>query len=528
MKGLALGNFTRDQICALFPDVSHESDITSVSSIFLDCGDSTPGESDEDCTAEDDASFDEDDTKLEVSLNDSPWSAPSEGHRSPHTDHCAGISELKLEFRLDGRRSSGTRDAVYFSFSGFPSQLVVTSPWAGFHDWITLDTLKMFKKKTIVFENLKQMLLWSKRIDEKSDGWGIEGVRLRAKCSGSQTTWQLDRYSDMRAWLQRPKDWNRTVVWRGEIGPHMWRVHSEMESCSTFKKLELSVFRGPQNVGMSDELELHFEGQGKHHRVAITGQLGFQGWQKIDIASIFKARVVSLHDVSRIGFKQTQPDDGDNRGWAISTLGLNKFKQIDKPSAPLKLYKSSDQRLYTFWQGDINPSQDWVILSDCKRYDQLKVKLGVSGTPGSNTADSLSISFDPGTDRPREQLLTSHLELDTWYTVTINLQKMFQTKYVYVDDLRLFKVFSRSTEWRHREEWKVTSVFFEGRCADDHSKVFENLQWQDIESWFNGQGPYALKRDISPSKWHLKGGRKGQKKAATQFVQHFTHDGSEF
>ncbi|RDA89311.1 hypothetical protein CP532_6178 [Ophiocordyceps camponoti-leonardi (nom. inval.)] len=533
MKSLTLGNFTRDQICALFLDGSHESGITSVSSIFIDCGESNAKESDEDCIAEDDSSFDEYGTSLEVSLNDSHWSTPSEEQRRPHTDDCAGISELKLEFRLDAGRNSGTRDAIYFSFDGFPKQLVVVNPWAGFHEWITLDIQKMFNKKTILFEDLKQMQLWSHRIDEQRDGWGLEGVRLRAKCSGSEITWQLDRYAIMRTWLQRPVYWDKALVWGGEIGPHMWRVYSEMESCSTFKKLELSVFRGPQNVGKSDELELHFRDQEEHHRIVLTRQLGFQDWQTIDIASIFKARVISLDDISRLGIKQIQPRDEDDRGWSISSscsnsireLGLNKFKQIDsKPSSTLKLYKSQDQRLYSFWQGDVNPFQDWVLLSDCARFDELKVKLGVSGSPRSNTAESLFISFDPDVNHPREQLLTSYLELDTWYTVKINLQNMFQKKFVHIDDLRLFRVFSRSRGWRPREDWKVTNVYFEGRCADDHSKVYENVQWHGIESWFKGQGQHSLRRHISASKWRLKGGTKD----TTQFVQHLTHDGGEF
>ncbi|PFH59610.1 hypothetical protein XA68_12097 [Ophiocordyceps unilateralis] len=548
VRSLTLGNYTRDQLCGLMSStykLSRESGINTVSSIYVDCGASNLASLNEKSSAVDDDDYDDNNDHYHdendgrdiapggpspkigslSSKDDKSLTPNSQGGKPGHDNGCSTISELELGFQLDSKENSASKDSIYVSFGDFNHQLVVKNPWSGFHNWLQLDLKAMFgTKKTITFEDLRQINFWSVRNEDMQDGWGFQGIKLKAKCFGSGITWETDKYQRINEWMHRPNDIAKARVWQGVIEPHDWIDYPHIRSCPIFDKLEFSFFPGPHSDGSGDISYLYFPYWGRHD-VRFTGEQGWQSWQTIDLKQVFHEPEVSLQAIHELAIKQYHVGDADNHGWDIPStsreLGLGKFNNIT-PQVRYNIW--GGHITYSYWNDSVDHLKDWVLLSDCARFDRLEVLLGISGSLMGGTKHSLWVTFDKDRHHSApEQMITSEGAKDFTYRKSIDLQKMFGTKYVWMQDITWFRIFAKP-DGKRPDQWKVTKVFFKGRCADDHSKVYLHDEHDKIEDWFDSSfdPPHKdVTRDVSSHYWRLDSNTE-------EFVQHHTHDGSEF
>ncbi|KAF4583088.1 hypothetical protein GQ602_006232 [Ophiocordyceps camponoti-floridani] len=453
---------------------------------------------------------------------------------SRQRDSCLFITNLKLGFQLDRGGGSATTDTISFTFnSASRKTTIIRNPWSGFHTWMKLDIPTLFTDlENVTLTDIHSIQLHSHRNQDDDDGWGLQGLKLRAKCHGSDKTWEVDKWSSLNAWLFRPDDKvEDAMLWQDTVKAVDWIPNKYLESCRVFDSLEFSLFRGPHRDGLGDQSRLLFKYAGTYP-IKFDAKMGWQAWQTIDLQKKWSSSTISIEEIRWLGIRQLFVGEPENHRWDIPRFRIRGHCQGNHRHVVLRFdniqpqkHEYEGQKGYAIWETAVDPERDWLLLSDCSRFDQLIFKMGISGDMLAGTTHSLYFSF--ARDRhgsPPEQFITTGTRENYMYHINVDLRKMFGTDYVYMEDLDYIKVFDRS--WGQKQDpWMATKIFFEARCADDHSQIYvhEDIYVERMvhSSWSPDSD---VSRDIDTNGWHLYDWEPRTK----EVVQTHLHDGSEF
>ncbi|PFH58373.1 hypothetical protein XA68_13758 [Ophiocordyceps unilateralis] len=336
-KGQVIGNYTKKEFCgilSLFSQMSTQIDLMKWTPTFsIDCGPPAKGAT---CgplpTAEPEGPIqtvaaeqvphtysedaeEEDVTTIHLTREDlARQLAASESG-------CGAFSELEFELKLDGGNRSATRDSIFVSINNGADVFVTRKPWSGYHDSIKIDVRKLFKKDRIPMRDIYRISLISQMEEDPSDGWGLQGIRLRGKCFDSTFKWQVDKYAKIRRWMYRGANKKRATVWSDNISPQDWHEITILDTCDSFDSLKLSIVRGPSGDGGQDIAFIGFGEEGKQPIQLQIEEPGFQDWQFIDIKRIWDTPTVCLDQIKGIHIKQLHTGDVENQGWIVQSIG---------------------------------------------------------------------------------------------------------------------------------------------------------------------------------------------------------------
>ncbi|RDA95896.1 hypothetical protein CP533_5209, partial [Ophiocordyceps camponoti-saundersi (nom. inval.)] len=230
---------------------------------------------------------------------------------------CSEFSELKFGIQLDGGERSSTRDSIYLSINNHEEILIAESPWSGYHRWMDIDTFKEFKRGRFTVRDIRYISLISKIRDDRWDGWGVQGVKLRAKCADSTTQWGVDKFANIHHWMDRGNSRLSSTVWHGNISPRDWHEITIQDSCDSFEKLQISVHQSPVGKGSQDRIFISFGMEGKQSVERKIHKNGDQDWQSIDIQNMWNTPTVGLDQIDHVQIKQLHVGDVKNRVWAV-------------------------------------------------------------------------------------------------------------------------------------------------------------------------------------------------------------------
>ncbi|PHH80886.1 hypothetical protein CDD80_5806 [Ophiocordyceps camponoti-rufipedis] len=574
---IVLGNYTKQSFCNLFSTIyehhgPHYSLTDSVTpSFFIHCDEPAAGDScggpprgkgvgPEKTGSDEEAPYAFNDP--EPKTGDVPYAysmgnpvSPQRGPPNPKTnnvadkelhsswqqqlaaarDGCSSFNELELEIRLDGRNRSATRDSIYVVFNGDVShQVYITKhAWSGYHISKKIDIPKVFNKNNISFEDIYRVGLITKMEDDPRDGWGLKGIKLTASCASSKTKWEVDKYANVARWMDRKDSQKQYMPWVGTIQAKDWRKKI-FESCSRFDRLQLSIVRAPSGDGAQDNVYIGFGEEGKQPIHTQVDKPGFQAWQDISIFQIWNTKEVGIDQIRCIQIKQLHVGDVENRDWVVSSFKLRgscagsrsfieyglKFSNLTEQTGNFREYSQDRAIPFTTWHSPyIDYSKDWVLLHDCTRWDRLEVAVGFSGLVDRGTEDSIYISFARDTNKAPSYLIQDRPYHGQWYKVPLDLQWLFDTKTIHMDDISYFRLFAKKV-WGAVDRWRVTT-----RCAEDPSLWLVNEQYRGIEKtvdalWAPPDNEISGDIDISGWKW--------ANPSASLNVTLRLHDGSEF
>ncbi|RDA88236.1 hypothetical protein CP532_0294 [Ophiocordyceps camponoti-leonardi (nom. inval.)] len=455
---------------------------------------------------------------------------------------CSQFSELEFGIQLDGGDRSSTRDSIYVSFNNQEEMLIRESPWSGYHNWMTIDKLKLFQRDRFTVRDILHVSLISKMNDDKWDGWGLKGIKLRAKCADSTTKWGVDKFANINKWMDRGNGRKISTVWHGNISPKDWREITILDSCDRFDRLQISVDQRPVDKGSQDRVFISFGMEGKQNLERKIRDDGKQYWQPIDIQRMWDTPAVGLDQIDHIQIKQLHVGDVKNSGWAVlgfklkgSCAGYNtlmeyglSFENITQQSDKLTEYSHQGIPSHTIWRSDeIDVNKDWTLLYDCVRWDKLVVEVGFSGIIGLATYDSIYVSFARDKTLAPEQLVVEEPSGDTWYRVSIDLGLVFGTDVISIEDVSYFRLFAKKYKEGRTDRWRVTSIIFAARCAHDHSQWVENTQYMGIEKTVDAYWTPPDKEVEGPlswTSWHRKTASVRKQEQKKRII----HDADEF
>ncbi|PHH75911.1 hypothetical protein CDD80_1946 [Ophiocordyceps camponoti-rufipedis] len=533
IRSIEIGNLTYEYICDAFQGTvmsMHSKDGNSiVPSILVECSANTSNAPTTTTTTQSPATG----GNLITYNNDVSNSGAPSSSGSPQQDSCSFITDLQLGFQLDRRGGSATTDTISFTFnSATHRETIVQNPWSGFHSWVKLNTSSLFTDpQNMLLKDIHSIQLYTHRNQEYDDGWGLQSLKLQAKCHGSDITWEVDKWSNLNAWLFRDQSVEDAMLWQDTIQVTDWKPNNYLSTCRVFDSLEFSLFRGPHRDGLGDQSDLLFKYAGRH-AIKFDAKMGWQPWQTIDIHQKWASSTISIEEIRWLGIRQLFVGEPENHGWDIPRFRIRGHCQGTHRHLVLRFdnihpqkHEYQGQKGYAIWETAVNPQRDWLLLSDCSRFDQLTFKIGISGDILAGTTNSLYFSFERDRhDSPPEQFITTGTIENHMYHINVDMRKMFGTDYVHMEDLDYVKVFDRT--WGMKADpWKATKIFLEARCADDHSQIYvhEDIFVEKLvhSSW---SPDTDVSRDIDITKWHLY----DWAPRTNEVVQTHLHDGSEF
>ncbi|KAF4586005.1 hypothetical protein GQ602_005310 [Ophiocordyceps camponoti-floridani] len=456
-------------------------------------------------------------------------------------DGCSSVDELEFEIQFDGRSSSATRDSIYLVFNGdISNQVYVTkNAWSGYHSYKKIDIPKVFNKDSITFRDIHRVGLITKMEDDPRDGWGLKGIKLTATCASSQTKWQVDKYANVTRWMDREYNRKQNMAWVGTIQAKDWRKKTVFESCKRFDRLQLSIVRAPSGDGSQDAIHIGFGEEGKQAILLQVDKPGFQDWQNINILQIWDTKTVGIDQIRSIQIKQLHVGDVENRDWMVTSFklrgscagsrtfteyGLKLDNLLEHPDN-FKVYSQDMATPFTTWHSPyIDSSKDWVLLHDCTRWDRLEVAVGFSGVVGRGTEDSIYVSFARDTKKAPSYLIQKRPWHNEWYEVSVDLQSLFKAKTIDMNDINYFRLYAVK-DFQVVDRWRVTSVIFTARCADNSALRLINEQYKGIEKTIDAlwdPPDNEISGEVDSSRW------KWANPSVSGNVTIRVHDGSEF
>ncbi|RDA84821.1 hypothetical protein CP532_3163 [Ophiocordyceps camponoti-leonardi (nom. inval.)] len=336
---------------------------------------------------------------------------------------------------------------------------------------------------------------------KESQGLGIFNNRLKSlRCDGEAIPLSEDPHS-LDRWI--------------------WSSQTQMNTCTRFDRLyvDFRVSSG-DDAGTLDTLRLEFVGVGERPHIIIKApSAGFQGWQPVDLKSVFGSETIDIGRVRQLRINATQTTWLGGDPWGLSGIGL--VGQCDESKVLVNNHRfaSINQRFsfedsvrhlawnrYTAWEGYTGP-EDWAPDTPCSHFQPLEVYLEVANEYSAGTDNKIYVTVGK---KPR--LLADRLWLGQTYNVTIQTLPVALKDVDYVefesvgghDEVKLASEFNSpaKTTWKILSGYSLSDpglflgTYLVGKCAGMNRKFRVERK---IDKWIADKGRWGFK--LSTADW---------------------------
>ncbi|PHH92249.1 hypothetical protein CDD83_8268 [Cordyceps sp. RAO-2017] len=289
--------------------------------------------------------------------------------KTPESVGCTHFEELKFGIQLGNDLYQGTWDTLYLAFDDDEKHTIASGPSPGFHEWQTIDIPATFKTSTVSIDHIRRLQIYQYHDDIRGDDkWFLQGVKLKGRCVGSLTEFELDKYESVHK--EAPVSmapWH--VAWRewsGAVDPKSdWSL---LVDCNHFKGLKVDFhLSNSLSAGTWDDLFVRFEAKDRNRDTLLQQEpsRGDASHQEIDLKRVFGAETVPVRDIhffdvySRAHQKEAAPD-----WWKIAGIT---FKGQCAESPPREAIVDKYEEVYDWFErGSYAPEfkhnitiQDW-------------------------------------------------------------------------------------------------------------------------------------------------------------------------